>query len=96
MIELVIESACVECGICVKVCPNDIFEATDDGVPVIARQEDCHTCFLCEAYCPVDALYVSPLSIPDPVASAEKAAGFRGSYRRAIGWGKDLPKTAPA
>ena len=28
--------------------------------PVIARQEDCQTCFLCEIYCPTDALYVAP------------------------------------
>jgi len=27
---------------------------------VIARQNDCQSCFLCEIYCPTDALYVAP------------------------------------
>jgi NAD-dependent dihydropyrimidine dehydrogenase PreA subunit len=29
-------------------------------VPVIARPEDCQTCFMCELYCRADALYVGP------------------------------------
>ncbi|MBM7488075.1 NAD-dependent dihydropyrimidine dehydrogenase PreA subunit [Bradyrhizobium canariense] len=32
------------------------------GIPVIARQDDCQTCFLCELYCPEDALWVSPFA----------------------------------
>ena len=27
---------------------------------MIARQADCQTCYLCELYCPADALYVGP------------------------------------
>jgi NAD-dependent dihydropyrimidine dehydrogenase PreA subunit len=40
-----------------------------DGMPVIARQSQCQTCFMCEAYCPADALFVAPLSEPAPVES---------------------------
>lgn len=89
MIELVSESRCVGCGLCVKVCPMNVFDAGPDGVPVIARQEDCQTCFVCEAYCPADALYVSPLAdVPeraDERALAER--GVLGSWRAEIGWG---------
>ena len=44
----------------VDACPDDVFERTASGVPTIARLDDCQTCFLCELYCPADALYVSP------------------------------------
>ena len=59
MIEIVSETRCIECDICVKVCPANVFDATDT-VPVIARQDDCQTCYLCEIYCPTDALSTSP------------------------------------
>jgi len=92
MIEIVSESRCVECDICVKVCPANVFDATD-GVPVIARQDDCQTCFLCEIYCPTDALYVAeradgPLAIG--AAEAEERNLF-GSYSRALGWKRGKP-----
>ncbi len=92
MIEVVSESRCVECDICVKVCPANVFDATD-GVPVIARQDDCQTCFLCEIYCPTDALYVAeradgPLSITEE--EVEERNLF-GSYSRALGWKRGKP-----
>lgn len=58
MIEIISARRCVECDICVKVCPENVFDATE-GLPVIARQIDCQTCYLCEIYCPTDALYVA-------------------------------------
>ncbi|EJJ29681.1 MULTISPECIES: 4Fe-4S dicluster domain-containing protein [unclassified Rhizobium] len=92
MIEVVSESRCVECDICVKVCPANVFDATD-GVPVIARQDDCQTCFLCEIYCPTDALYVAeradgPLSITEEEVEARN---LFGSYSRALGWKRGKP-----
>lgn len=92
MIELVSESRCVECDICVKVCPANVFDATD-SVPVIARQDDCQTCFLCEIYCPTDALYVAeradgPLSITEEEVEARN---LFGSYSRALGWKRGKP-----
>jgi NAD-dependent dihydropyrimidine dehydrogenase PreA subunit len=92
MIEVVSESRCVECDICVKVCPANVFDATD-GVPVIARQDDCQTCFLCEIYCPTDALYVAeradgPLSITEEEVEARD---LFGSYSRALGWKRGKP-----
>ena len=55
---------------------------------MIARQDDCQTCFLCEIYCPTDALYVAPNAEgPTAVSEAEiEAAGLFGSYARALGW----------
>ncbi|TCL71812.1 ferredoxin family protein [Rhizobium sp. BK251] len=92
MIEIVSQSRCVECDICVKVCPANVFDATE-AVPVIARQDDCQTCFLCEIYCPTDALYVAERA-DGPIAITEEEVESRnlfGSYSRALGWKRGKP-----
>src|SRR6202453_324367 len=88
MIELVSMERCTECNICVQVCPMNVFDQVPGAVPVVARQHDCQTCFLCELYCPADALYVSPFKDKrENVDEADlMARGLLGSYRRALGW----------
>jgi Fe-S-cluster-containing hydrogenase component 2 len=81
------------------VCPTNVFEhaGATDRLPVIKRQADCQTCFMCEAWCPTDALFVAPQT--DPVAGDSPyrdeawlmERGLLGSYRREIGWGKKAP-----
>jgi NAD-dependent dihydropyrimidine dehydrogenase PreA subunit len=89
MIEFISDSKCVSCGLCVSVCPTSVFEQEKGKVPVIARKDDCQTCFMCEVYCPVDALYVSPTVEEVKVNELElEESEFLGSYRREIGWGK--------
>jgi NAD-dependent dihydropyrimidine dehydrogenase PreA subunit len=87
MIELVSSTRCIECNICVKVCPTNVFDAVEGGVPVIARKDDCQTCFMCETNCPVDALYVAPeCDVHVAVDEAELvAAGLLGGFRE--NWG---------
>lgn len=85
MIEVVSRERCIGCDRCVEVCPTDVFDRGADGVPVVARKSDCQTCFMCEAYCPVDALFVAPQR--HPLAGEPDPAGLLGSYRAAIGWG---------
>ncbi|MED4464589.1 4Fe-4S dicluster domain-containing protein [Metabacillus fastidiosus] len=90
MIELISTTKCVNCNLCVKVCPTNVFDKADGGIPVIARQQDCQTCFMCEVYCPADALYVAP-EAEESVFIVEKEveeAGLLGNYRKAVGWGK--------
>jgi NAD-dependent dihydropyrimidine dehydrogenase PreA subunit len=95
MIELVSQSRCVDCNICVRVCPTNVFDATPDGAPVIARQSDCQTCFLCEAYCPADALFVAADAHQHVAVDEQQliADGLLGSYRRSLGW---APGGSPA
>ncbi|WP_020620423.1 4Fe-4S dicluster domain-containing protein [Paenibacillus daejeonensis] len=89
MIELVSEDRCITCGLCVRVCPTNVFDSDDNGLPVIARQEDCQTCFMCEAHCPADALYVAHHA--DEKVEVEEAdliaRGLLGSWRATIGFG---------
>lgn len=96
MIELVSDTRCVGCDVCVKVCPTNVFDAVPDAPPVIARQSDCQTCFMCELYCPADALFVAPdAERAGNVEEAElDARGALGSYRAAVGWGQGRSSTA--
>ncbi|WNR45443.1 ferredoxin family protein [Paenibacillus roseipurpureus] len=90
MIELISESKCVECNLCVSVCPTNVFDRVENGIPVIARQSDCQTCFMCELYCPADALYVAPDAERPTLVSEEilDEQGLFGGYREKVGWGK--------
>ena len=96
MIELVSESRCIQCNICVKVCQTNVFDKVPNAPPIIARQSDCQTCFMCELYCPVDALYVSPDVEPLTEINEQSLAETQllGSYRKNIGWGKSVTNTA--
>ena len=93
MVEILSAGRCIACDVCVKVCPANVFVAMPGAAPLIARQADCQTCFLCEIYCPTDALYVAPNAEgPSAVNEAEiEAAGLFGSYARALGWRRGKP-----
>ncbi|MEN4478892.1 ferredoxin family protein [Mycolicibacterium cosmeticum] len=97
MIEVVVSRRCIACDRCVDVCPTRVFDRGADGIPVIARQGDCQTCFQCEAYCPTDALFVAPHATPEPAGSRLRDQGFLaehdllGGYRRELGWGGGRP-----
>ena len=96
MIELLSESRCTGCNLCVKACPTNVFEAQEGGIPILARPDSCQTCFMCELYCPADALYVSPLAdrheqVDETVL--ERGATL-GSYARNMGWKRAKPAGA--
>jgi NAD-dependent dihydropyrimidine dehydrogenase PreA subunit len=89
VIELVIASRCTGCNACVEACPTNVFEASEGQPPVIARQEDCQTCYMCELYCPADALFVgSDCERAEGVVEQQLiASGLLGQFRRDHGWG---------
>jgi NAD-dependent dihydropyrimidine dehydrogenase PreA subunit len=90
MIEIVSESRCIQCDKCAKVCPSNVFDTVPGGAPVIARQEDCQTCFICEAYCPADALYVDARAHEHVELNEAEVLekNLFGVYRRQLGWAK--------
>jgi NAD-dependent dihydropyrimidine dehydrogenase PreA subunit len=93
MIELIDEQRCTNCNICVRICPTDVFDRNPEGPPTISRQDFCQTCFMCEAHCPEDAMYVAPMRRPAELGSPHLdkqrllSEGYFGSYRARLGWG---------
>jgi 2-oxoglutarate ferredoxin oxidoreductase subunit delta len=49
---------CKACGICIELCPENVFDRDKLGYPVLARLDDCTQCLLCELHCPDFALEV--------------------------------------
>ena len=65
------ENLCKGCDICIEFCPTDVFEKSDKlnckgyYLPVIAREEDCTGCLLCELMCPEFGLVITIMDKPD-------------------------------
>jgi NAD-dependent dihydropyrimidine dehydrogenase PreA subunit len=49
------EAKCNNCGMCVKVCPHQVFEMIDKKVRIIGR-DFCMECAACRKNCPTGAI----------------------------------------
>jgi NAD-dependent dihydropyrimidine dehydrogenase PreA subunit len=89
MIEVVSDERCTRCDRCVQVCPTNVFDLVPGQAPRIARPDDCQTCFMCEIYCPSDALFVHPIADRHVEIDIDEVTreGWWGQYRRDSGWG---------
>jgi NAD-dependent dihydropyrimidine dehydrogenase PreA subunit len=52
------EETCNGCGICIKVCPHEVFELSERKVHII-RRDYCMECGACSLNCPVNAISVN-------------------------------------
>jgi NAD-dependent dihydropyrimidine dehydrogenase PreA subunit len=69
MIKEIYEEKCNGCGICVDICPLDVFRMDESGEKAIIKYpDDCMTCFECELSCPEGAIYVHPFKEELPFA----------------------------
>ncbi len=61
MIDNVNSDKCSGCGICVDVCPMDVFRMDEETKKTNAEYpEDCMTCYNCEIECPTGAIRIDP------------------------------------
>lgn len=49
---------CKACGICISLCPADVFDTDEAGQAVPVRVDQCTVCRLCEWHCPDFAIEV--------------------------------------
>lgn len=52
------ENKCIGCGICIDVCPHEVFELADKGKVSIKDKDSCMECGACALNCPVNAVEV--------------------------------------
>ena len=43
---------CKACGICISLCPVNVFEPAPDGKAVVVNADKCIGCLNCEMHCP--------------------------------------------
>jgi len=67
------ESRCTCCGVCVEICPEDVFFGSKNKeTPVISYPDDCWHCNSCVLDCPVEGAI--RLRIPLPMTALYKPA----------------------
>jgi len=49
---------CKACGICIAMCPKQVFAKEQGGKPAVEKPEECIGCMMCEYRCPDFALRV--------------------------------------
>jgi len=93
MIAHIFEDRCTGCNDCVAACPTHVLDLGEGGIPLVARIDQCQTCFMCELYCSADAIYVAPEQddAGSVTAHAALAAGHVGRLRHDYGWDRAPP-----
>ena len=52
------QEACIGCGMCLTVCPQEVFAMENDKKVRVSEQDACMECGACMMNCPVGAIWV--------------------------------------
>ena len=52
------ENKCINCGVCIDVCPHEVFTWLHTGKVVMQDKDRCMECGACALNCPVNAVEV--------------------------------------
>jgi len=55
------QKLCIQCCLCVKICPGQVFRRTVKGTVEKANARNCIGCTVCEKNCPRNAIICRPL-----------------------------------
>ena len=85
---------CKACGICIELCPEDVYDRDKLGYPTIARADECTSCLLCEIHCPDFAIEVERRARKKPAKGAAAtpeaiAEAQRGRVKAALAGSPD-------
>lgn len=59
------KSKCKKCGVCVDVCPMDVFCGSEPkAIPVVSYPEECWHCSACVMDCPVEGAITIRMPLP--------------------------------
>lgn len=53
---------CKRCGVCIELCPLQVYVSSPEGYPEPVNVEKCTSCGLCELWCPDYAIEVEEIS----------------------------------
>jgi 2-oxoglutarate ferredoxin oxidoreductase subunit delta len=71
------EAGCRDCGLCVEICPTDVFEEeTQKKIAKVVRQDDCIGCTSCVYLCPSRCLTVTETKLQRPFHRMEANAAL--------------------
>ena len=59
----IFERWCKRCGICIELCPHNVFVEDEMGFPRAVKPIECNLCYFCETHCPDLALVIKTNSL---------------------------------
>lgn len=54
------QEKCIHCGICIDVCPHEVFARQENDKVFLQDKDRCMECGACAMNCPVNAVEVKP------------------------------------
>lgn len=74
---------CIQCGVCVRQCANDVHEYDEEEEVVYSDSTNCVSCHRCATLCPTDAISIRPFPLEFRPNAVWTASTLRNLYKQA-------------